>query len=152
MQPGDRNRVIDLLWQMNLHENAITHDRAVSRTDASLCLADIERQYAESDGALLVAEMRHEPVGFLALLFSDGDAYIRPEIRSHGYVSDLVIDEAHRGRGVAQLLLAEAEEITRANGHKVLVIGVLIGNTMAERAYTRFGFKAQAVHMLKSLG
>lgn len=151
MAPEDRSRIVDLLWQMNLHEDRITHDRAVTRTDASLCLAEIERQYGESDGALLVAETGDQVIGFLALLFSEGDPYIRADIRSHGYVSDLVVDEFHRGRGVAQLLLAEAEAITRSNGHKVMVIGVLIGNTIAERAYARFGFKAQAVHMLKPL-
>ncbi|MFI5011911.1 MAG: GNAT family N-acetyltransferase [Hyphomicrobiales bacterium] len=57
----------------------------------------------------------------------------------------------HRGRGVGQCLLAEAERLTRDKGLKRLAIGVLCGNDGALEAYRRFGFERHATEMLKAL-
>jgi ribosomal protein S18 acetylase RimI-like enzyme len=46
-----------------------------------------------------------------------------------------------RGRGLVRNLLHEILEIGRKRGHKLAQIGVLIGNTPAQRAYEGVGFR-----------
>jgi GNAT superfamily N-acetyltransferase len=49
------------------------------------------------------------------------------------------------------MLLAEAERLTRAEGLKRLVIGVLVANEKAERTYRNFGFEPYVAIMKKEL-
>jgi GNAT superfamily N-acetyltransferase len=46
----------------------------------------------------------------------------------------------HRGTGVAALLLAEAERIIAANGHRRAWLAVVAGNERARRFYQRSGW------------
>jgi ribosomal protein S18 acetylase RimI-like enzyme len=147
----DRERAIDLIWQMNLHEQTVSPTRALLRSDAAATLARIEADVAEQGGHILVAELGGVIVGVLGLQFSAGMPFVQEDLRAHGYVSDLVVAEDHRGQGIGQVLLAEAERLTRARGLRVMSIGVLVGNTMAERAYRRFGFVAHSTEMVKVL-
>src|SRR5690606_21058357 len=78
-------------------------------------------------------------------------AYITEDVRRHGTVTDLIVDEEWRGRGIGQLLLREAERLSRAAGCKRLVIGVLAANERAWRTYERFGFEPYVAIMKKEL-
>ena len=64
--------------------------------------------------------------------------------RRYGSVQDIVIAEAHRGKGIGQALLAEAERLTREAGMTRLKLTVLSGNDVAVDAYGRFGFRDYA--------
>jgi len=48
---------------------------------------------------------------------------------------------AHRGKGVADALLAEAERQVRANGHDVAWLAVVEGNGRARSFYERMGWR-----------
>jgi ribosomal protein S18 acetylase RimI-like enzyme len=76
---------------------------------------------------------------------------LRQLTRRHGTVTDLVVHEDWRGRGIGRMLLAEAERLTRAEGLKRLVIGVLVANEKAERTYRNFGFEPYVAIMKKEL-
>jgi ribosomal protein S18 acetylase RimI-like enzyme len=78
-------------------------------------------------------------------------AYMSDGTRRHGTVTDLVVHENWRGRGIGRMLLAEAERLTRAEGLKRLVIGVLVANDKAERTYRNFGFEPYVAIMKKEL-
>ena len=54
-------------------------------------------------------------------------AYVTDDVRRHGTVTDLVVQEEWRGRGIGRMLLAEAERLTREAGAR-LVIGALVAN------------------------
>lgn len=150
MVAADRAAVIDLIWALNRHEDAITGDRPTDREAAIECLAHDERR-AGKRGSLLVAERAGQVAGFLALAIEPGVPFIRQELRRHGLVMELVVAEEARGLGLGTALLAQAERLTRAAGCNAMLIGVVRGNDGAEALYRRFGFAPYAIEMLKRL-
>jgi len=151
MQPADRAAVAALLVELNRFENQFGGDRDTREEAGMACLLVIEETVAGDGGAVLVADDGSRLVGVLALAFSDGDAYVRPDIRTYGRVLDLVVTEGARGLGVGPKLLAEAERRTREAGRASMLVGALIGNDRAIATYERFGFKAHVVELLKIL-
>jgi ribosomal protein S18 acetylase RimI-like enzyme len=87
----------------------------------------------------------------LGLIVQEDQVFVRADLRRHGYVSDLVVDAAWRGKGVGRLLIGEAERLTQEKGLKRLVIGVMAGNAGAERLYGELGFSVYAKAMMKPL-
>lgn len=97
----------------------------------------------------LVAELARRPQAFSVLAF-DGDHAVglvncfegfstfacRPLVNVH----DVVVLSTHRGRGIAQQMLALVERIARERGACKLTLEVLQGNASAVRAYQRLGF------------
>ena len=55
-------------------------------------------------------------------------------------VHDVAVLASHRGRGIAEQMLREAERIARERGAVKLTLEVLSGNTPAMKLYQRFGF------------
>jgi ribosomal protein S18 acetylase RimI-like enzyme len=60
----------------------------------------------------------------------------RPLVNVH----DVAVLASHRGRGIAEKMLAEAESIARERGAVKLTLEVLSGNQSAIRLYHRIGF------------
>lgn len=60
----------------------------------------------------------------------------RPLVNVH----DVAVLATHRGRGIAEKMLAEAESIARERGAVKLTLEVLSGNQSAIRLYHRIGF------------
>lgn len=151
MRDGDLDAVVDLQWALNLFENGISGDRVTERAEAASCVAYNLAQISQHGGATLVAEIDGGVVGCLSLLFAEGQVFVHPARRRHGYIQDIVVAEAWRGQNIAQALMAEAERLTRQEGLRSLALGMLTGNDRAERAYRRFGFAPHAVEMVKPL-
>ncbi|MEW6268149.1 MAG: GNAT family N-acetyltransferase [Thermodesulfobacteriota bacterium] len=65
-----------------------------------------------------------------------------PETPEDAWVVEWVATRPeHRGKGVIKTLLEEVIARGRARGHSTVQIGVLIGNTPAQRAYEGAGFR-----------
>ncbi|MEP9387944.1 GNAT family N-acetyltransferase [Mesorhizobium sp. KR9-304] len=144
----DREAAVELFLQLNRHEFAITGDRRTDRGGAEFCVEDMIQ--AVGQGAVaLVAEIAGSVVGLLVWAACDEEAYMAEAVRRHGSVQDIVISEAHRGQGIGQALLAEAERLTREAGMRRLKLTVLSGNDVAVDAYGRFGFRDYARVMIK---
>ncbi len=152
MHDADLDAVIDLQWALNLFENEISGDRVIARAGAQACVASNLEQIRLHGGATFVAEIDAKIVGYLSLAFAEGPVFVRPELRRHGYIQDIVIAEGWRGKRIAQALMAEAERMTREAGLSTLTLFMLAGNEPADRAYRRFGFAPHAVEMIKVLG
>ena len=110
----------------------------------------IERA-SENGGTILVAELDGAVVGHLVLTFERMGPYIRDDLRDHALVADLFVRAALRGQGIGTALLAEAERLAIARGMKRILLGVVHGNTGAERAYRRQGYRDYALEMIKDL-
>lgn len=158
MREADREAVISLILQSNLHEARLdlseqpfALDRDTSDEAAAATLLYNRERAAACDGALMVAEHDDKVIAFMCWLVEEAGPFVRAEMRRFGYVADLVIDEPHRRKGIGQRLLAEAESLTRARGLKRLVIGVLAGNDSALGAYRRFGFEPFCFELQKAL-
>ena len=143
----DREAIVGLIRALNIHEAAITGDRLVTHSAADAYYLALLDRIARQEGRLLAAEAEAGVVGMLGLIVQENQVFVRADLRRHGYVSDLVVDEAWRGR----LLIGEAERLTREKGLKRLVIGVMAGNAGAERLYGELGFSLYAKAMMKPL-
>lgn len=97
------------------------------------------RRMMESQGQfVLVAEYRKRIVGTLVLI-------IVPNLSHRGSpwaaIENVVIEEKHRGKGIAAALIRRAEELARENGCYKLVLTSNRRRTEAQRFYRRLGFK-----------
>jgi GNAT superfamily N-acetyltransferase len=60
-------------------------------------------------------------------------------------VEQVFVSRDHRGSGVANVLLVEAERLVRANGHAETWLAVVDGNARARRFYERNGWRDEGL-------
>lgn len=97
----------------------------------------------------LVRELAARPQAFSILAF-DGDAPVGLVNCIEGFstfkcqplvnVHDVAVLASHRGRGIAEQMLALAETIARERGAVKMTLEVLSGNAPAVKLYTRIGY------------
>ena len=150
MREEDRAAVVDLIWQLNLHEKQLSDTRSDRREDAVACLAWNDERIREG-GAHRVAECEGRVAAYMCLVIDMAPPFVRAELRRHLCVADLVVDAAWRGRGIGRALLAEAETYARQRGLRHVLIGVASGNDGADRLYAAQGFRPYSMERLKSL-
>jgi ribosomal protein S18 acetylase RimI-like enzyme len=76
------------------------------------------------------------PVGLINCLEGLSTFKARPLVNVH----DVAVLASHRGRGIAEAMMAEVERIARERGACKLTLEVLSGNAPAMRLYERIGF------------
>ena len=99
--------------------------------------------------AHLVRELAARPQAFSILAF-DGDLAVGLVNCIEGFstfkckplvnVHDVAVLASHRGRGIAEQMLALAETMARERGAVKMTLEVLSGNTPAVKLYTRIGY------------
>jgi len=102
----------------------------------------------------LVAELAKVPTAFSLLCYVDDVAaglancfhgfstfQCRPLVNVH----DLVVIPPFRGLGLSQRLLEKVQETAIGKGGCKITLEVLESNTVARRAYEKFGFRAYAL-------
>ena len=147
---ADREAAVDLFLELNRHEFTITGDRRTDRGGAEFCVEDMIA--ALGHGAVaLVAVAGGKVAGLMVWRAQTDEPYMVEATRRYGRVEDIVVAEAHRGKGIGQALLAEAERLTREAGMSRLKLTVLAGNDAAVAAYERAGYRDYARVMLKTL-
>jgi GNAT superfamily N-acetyltransferase len=151
VEAADRSVLLRHVRALNIHEDAMAADRATGEADAAATLDEVLGRVAVSGGLALVAEAEGSVIGHLALTIETAPPYIRAELRRFAYVADAFVQEAFRGRGAFRAMLAEAEAHARAAGCRRLMIGVLVGNAIAERAYRRAGFRDYAIELVREI-
>lgn len=77
------------------------------------------------------------PVGYVALSQGHSISSGGPD----GFIDDLYLVPAARGRGIGQKVLAFVEAEARRRGWRAMHLEVEIPNTRAQRSYARFGFQ-----------
>jgi ribosomal protein S18 acetylase RimI-like enzyme len=147
---ADREAAVDLFLELNRHEFAITGDRRTDRGGAEFCVEDMIAALGQGAVAL-VAEAGGEVAGLMVWVAQTDEPYMAEAERRHGSVQDIVVARAHRGQGIGQALLAEAERLTREAGMPRLKLTVLYGNDAAVAAYERAGYRDYARVMLKAV-
>jgi GNAT superfamily N-acetyltransferase len=147
--PADREALIEQFRALNVHEDAITHDRVTDRAGAEESLAAAEEHITKTNGAALVAEVGGRVVGHLFLTFKEAPPFVRKELRAYAYIAELFVRPQARRAGVARALLQEAERIARSRGVSCIMVSALAGNRSAEAAYSRSGFVPYATELIK---
>ena len=143
-EDADRAAVVDLVHQLNLFEDGISGDRAQDVKAAEACLDSDLARIARDGGALLVAADGGEVVG-------QPQPYLRAGIARVGWVTELVIDVRRRGQGIGTALLEAAEALARDLKVDRMMIGAIVGNHVARKAYERFGFRPAVLELAKDL-
>ncbi len=138
-------RVLRADYHDPLHANAIAHLLDHYSRDAMGGGEPLPRVVLDT----LASELAKRPHAYSILAF-DGQAPVglvncfegfstfacRPLVNVH----DVVVLDTHRGRGISQLMLAEAETIARERGCCKMTMEVLEGNQPAQKAYRKLGY------------
>jgi ribosomal protein S18 acetylase RimI-like enzyme len=102
------------------------------------------RAIVESDAThLLVACEDDRILGMLSLVVFRIPTGVR------AWIEDVVVDEAHRGRGIAQALLEAAIALARSFGAKTLDLTSRPGREAANRLYRRVGFEQRETNVYR---
>lgn len=137
-----------------LHETERRIDPRMRPTGAiaDAYLAQMQARCEDWDGAVLVAEEGDAVVGYVCVY----RRYVSEELDDPpdetGYVSDLVVAEAARGRGIGRALLRAAEACVREAGVASVRLSVLAGNDGAIALYEAQGFTPVELELEKKLG
>jgi GNAT superfamily N-acetyltransferase len=149
--PADRDTAIDLILVLNHFEADLTGDRKRERAAAAAYYDELNQRLSRRNGRIVLAEIEGVAVALMGFTLDEDAAYVSDDVRRHGTVTDLVVQEEWRGRGIARVLLAEAERLTREAGLTRLTIGALVANEKAERTYRAFGFDPYVSILVKDL-
>jgi GNAT superfamily N-acetyltransferase len=131
------------------HEAAFEGNRRLDAAFASDHWA-VMRERAK-DGIILIAEVDGRTVGWALAHDGPGELFMTEAERRHGFLAEIYVEPAARGRGHGKALIAACEDWARARGHKLLMIGVLSQNTRAIRAYEGAGYTPYNLMLRKYL-
>lgn len=149
--PRDRDTVVELIHQLNLYEADLVGDRRRDYDGAYAYYDELMARLSRRNGRVVLAEAHGTAVGAMGFSLDQDAAYVTGEFRSHGTVTDLIILAEWRGKGIGQMLLNEAERLTKEAGLKRLMIGALVANQRALGTYGRFGFEPYVSFLKKDL-
>lgn len=99
--------------------------------------------------ANLVRELAARPQAFSVLAFEGGqpvglvnciEGFSTFKCKPLVNVHDVAVLASHRGRGIAEQMLREAERMALERGAVKMTLEVLSGNTPAVKLYTRIGY------------
>ncbi|HZS82411.1 MAG TPA: N-acetyltransferase [Stellaceae bacterium] len=150
----DRAALLRAIDALQDHEEAVhPGSRRTGTAIAAVYLDHLLRRTAEAMGAVFVAEAGGSVVGFIACRVKDSRSLVETEAYTrYGYVSDLEVDPAWRGQGVAARLLAAAERHLAATGAVTRMrLTVLAANAPARRAYEKYGFRPYDIELDKPI-
>lgn len=151
--PADRPALLQALIELQNFEMTLHDTRLPGETTAQPYLERMLRAIEAGEGALLIAELDGAFVGFVGCLVVEDDVVQEtPDSNRYGYVKDIFVAPRHRGRGVAQTLLAAAEGHLARTGVTRLRLNVLANNPTARRTYERYGFEQYEMLYEKRIG
>jgi len=148
-EPSDEEALRACVIQLQDVEREIyprTADGAVIAKPYIAYLVEICRA---NRGRILVAERDGQVVGYSAVQIWDSSDEIHEEAYEYAYISDLVVLETHRGKGLGRALLDAAEAFAQGEGVDIVRIGVLAENKSVRRMYKNRGFGEHKVVLEK---
>ncbi|MBM3619488.1 MAG: GNAT family N-acetyltransferase [Alphaproteobacteria bacterium] len=148
----DRPFLLDAIAALNDHERALHDTRLPGAEIAEAYFNKIHGKIATDHGCIVVAFDGDQRVGYMACRIETDDAPAETaDSNVFGYISDVFVVPALRGRDIAALLVAEAERRVRPHGVTRLRLGSLANNDQAIRAYRKAGFGDYEVVLEKRL-
>jgi GNAT superfamily N-acetyltransferase len=150
-RPEDADQVTGCIVELQNYERRI--DPRVLPGDAveGWYLDHLLKTCAEQDGTLFVAEDDGRVVGFAAVQCKVANEDVDESAYDFALISDLGVNESHRGRGLGRALIAACEGFARDREARWLRIGVLGKNALARGLYERCGFEDRQVVLEKTL-
>jgi len=149
--PADKPALMRFIAGSNSFESQWESDR---RLDAALpeeFLAELVARAKAKRGRLFVADDAGTVVGWAMCYVDQHETFVREEERPFGYVAEIFVEEALRGRHVGRELLKACEDHFRLLKVKTVIISALCANVRAVRAYTAAGYTDYAINLRKLL-
>lgn len=150
-EPGDAGALLGLVAALQDAERAFDASLPAGAEIAAAYLAQLDRQCADWNGAIFVADRAHDVAGFVSVFAAVPFSSADDPAGTYALIGDLVVDAAARQRGVGASLLARAEDFARAAGARELRVEVLARNAVALGLYERVGFRPHLVTARKPL-
>jgi dTDP-4-amino-4,6-dideoxy-D-galactose acyltransferase len=104
----------------------------------------IEKCCADPAGAVLVAELKDKPCGYITLDVAAGG---EGRIAGEGRIGLFAVGEAAQGRGVGGLLIAAAFDWFAGRGAGTVSVVTQGRNVRAQRIYQRFGMLTRSLEL-----
>ena len=149
--PQDEAAILGFIAALQKYESGFEKNR---RTDADFPAehwAVVQNRAHSHHGIILVAEEAGKTVGWLFAYEDEGDVFIAPSERRHGFLAEIYVVPEARGTGLGRALIEGCEAWSRGRGHKALTINVLERNHRAIRAYEGTGYAPYTVTLRKYL-
>jgi len=103
----------------------------------------------DRNAVVLVAETKGETIGYA---YGEIEGYDYMSLRGPaGVLNDLIVDPAHRGRGLGRLLLDEIISRLKSRGVPRIVLSTAAKNKAAQRLFERSGFRPTMIEMTREL-
>ena len=148
---ADRPAALSFIMGSQRYEHVFEPNRRLDPAVADEYFAELAEELAQKQGRAFVAERRGEVIGWGMLVVEEGPLFVTEDERSYAYITELFVNEAARGLGVGQALIAACEEEARRLGLKQIMIGVLSGNRRAMDIYERAGYRPYTAELRKYL-
>ena len=152
-QASDVPSILALLAQLQAVELAYQPARkSAPEVGANDIWEETTKFLADGKADVLVASAEGKVIGVgIGYETVLGDQSLALAVRRVGYVSDLVVDAAWRGKGIGRAVLQDLMECFRKRGLKTARIGAIIENQGAIRLYQEMGFAQVSVAMERPL-
>ena len=106
-------------------------------------------QMREPDATVFVAERAGEVVGYV---YAGIEPLSWKELRDEaGFIHDVVVDDAHRGGGIASALIEAASLWLKAKGAPRVMLWTAERNHAAQRLFAKAGFRRTMIEMTREL-
>lgn len=105
----------------------------------------IGRELDGGEAIVLVAEVDAAIVGYTYSTL-EGRDWVRL-LDAHGAVHDVFVDEAHRRRGVARVLMRATVDALVARGAERVVLSTAVPNESARALFAELGFRPTMIEM-----
>lgn len=149
---NDQDAILECFAALQAYERSIEPNRSDPEEAAKPYVQDLLAQCASGKAEILVAETDAGVVGWVGVV----SRYVSDDIlegdREFAYITDLIVLEDYRGRGIGRGLLAAAEAYAAGQGARRLRVGVLSANAVAHRVYRSAGFRDYEVILEKRVG
>jgi molybdenum cofactor cytidylyltransferase len=151
-RPDDQSNILAAIAELQDFERKL-HDSRLPGADVAAAYYERLAAKAQGSGAMLVAECDGVFAGFVVGWIEQADEICEtPDSTQFGYVSDISVLEAFRGKGAAGALLAALEARLVAYGVTRLRLNFLSANHAAQSAYEKAGYAPYEVIYEKRVG
>ena len=135
----------------NIYEAQFESDRRLDAAAGADYLPQLVDSATKKQGRIFIAEVADAPIGWAVCYVSEHEPFVKEEERLYGYVSELYVEEAFRGRHIGRALLNACEDHFRTLGMKTMLIAALTANIRAVNAYRATGYTDYAINLRKIL-
>ena len=152
-EENDREDILGMLQRLQNYEHALHAGRRPGNEVDEYQYVRILESTKAFNGAFLVAVEKEELVGLTAgwMIIDDNQLAEMPH-REHGHISVLFVDDEHKGKDIARLLLEAIQGHLMSVGASRLSISSLARNGPVLTATRTFGFEPYEIILEKKVG